>query len=313
MNTLNNNNYQKVEEIAGKFLGQKGGEGYKDQYDPNLLVAIPRYLNRQAYSINSESLPFFGTDVWNAYEVSALTRKGLPVSGMLKIIIPADTEYHVESKSLKLYLNSFNMTIMGDSPLKVVENIEKTTKVDLSALLQCERIKVRFIGNNSSVKEETLLGFPDLSELVDLGSIDFNEYTTDKSRLVENGYDKILTLSVPTRKRYKTDLLRSNCRVTNQPDWGDLFIEILGYNLPTPESLAKYVVSHRQVNHFHEEIVEMTFMHLLEAFKPQELLVAALYTRRGGIDINPIRATHENLIPSVFTAAINRLAKTLRQ
>jgi len=108
-------NYNAVSEIAAKHLGQVGGAGYKDTYDPGLLVKIPRILNREAYGIEEDNLPFVGGDVWNAYEVSALTSKGLPVSGMLKIWCPADSQYHVESKSIKLYLNSFNMTVMGDN------------------------------------------------------------------------------------------------------------------------------------------------------------------------------------------------------
>ena len=108
-------------------------------------------------------------------------------------------------------------------------------------------------------------------------------------------------------------MLRSNCRVTNQPDWGDVFIYMKGKDLPKPESLAKYIVSHRTVSHFHEEICEMVFTHLTEAFKPERLMVACLYTRRGGIDINPIRATHSYLIPEFFTNPKYTIRKTLRQ
>ena len=98
-------NQAEVVKIAGKHLGKVGGEGYKDTYDPSLLVEIPRYLNREAYGIDDNNLPFVGGDVWNAYEVSAITTKGLPVVGMLKIWYPADSKLHVESKSIKLYLN----------------------------------------------------------------------------------------------------------------------------------------------------------------------------------------------------------------
>ena len=111
----------------------------------------------------------------------------------------------------------------------------------------------------------------------------------------------------------RSNLLRSNCRVTNQPDWGDVFIYINGEELPTPESLAKYIVSHRTVSHFHEEICEMIFAHLTKRFKPEQLMVSCLYTRRGGIDINPIRATHTMLIPEFFTNPNYTIRKTLRQ
>ena len=113
--------------------------------------------------------------------------------------------------------------------------------------------------------------------------------------------------------KVKSNLLRSNCRVTNQPDWGDVYIRIVGKNVPSAESLAKYIVSHRTVSHFHEEICEMVFKHLTDAYKPEQLMVACLYTRRGGLDINPIRATQQSLIPDFFTDPKFTIAKTLRQ
>ena len=113
--------------------------------------------------------------------------------------------------------------------------------------------------------------------------------------------------------KLRSNLLRSNCRVTNQPDWGDVFIFLKGKRLPTAESLAKYIVSHRTVSHFHEEICEMIFSHLSERFKPEQLMVSCLYTRRGGIDINPVRATHQYLVPEFFTNPEYTIRQTLRQ
>ena len=107
--------------------------------------------------------------------------------------------------------------------------------------------------------------------------------------------------------------MRSNCRVTNQPDWGDIYICIDGDKTITPQSLAKYIVSHRQVSHFHEEICEMVFKHIYDAVKPKGLMVACLYTRRGGIDINPIRATHDTLFEKEFVLPEFINEKTLRQ
>jgi 7-cyano-7-deazaguanine reductase len=109
------NNQNTVIEIAGKHLGKVGGEGYKSTYAPELLVAVPRYYNRESYRIKEGNLPFVGGDVWNAYEVSAITENGRPVNGMMKIYCPADSPAHVESKSIKLYLNSFNMTRLGST------------------------------------------------------------------------------------------------------------------------------------------------------------------------------------------------------
>jgi 7-cyano-7-deazaguanine reductase len=299
-------NYATVQEIAGKHLGKVGGEGYKDTYDPSLLVPIPRKLNREAYGIDDSNLPFKGYDVWNAYEVSAITEKGLPVSGMLKIICPANTEFHVESKSIKLYLNSFNMTPIGGNTKECIDIIEARVSRDLTELLggPCSaRMYLSELGATYGFR-----GYAKLGAICDLDEIEFKSYKSDASQLEVDKSDK-----EDNEIMWQSDLLRSNCRVTNQPDWGDVFIRMKGNKLPTPESLAKYIVSHRQVSHFHEEICEMIYTHLSEAFEPEELMVACLYTRRGGIDINPIRASRLSLVPSFFYDSKLRLEKTLRQ
>jgi 7-cyano-7-deazaguanine reductase len=299
-----------VSEIASKHLGQVGGAGYKDQYDPELLVAIPRSLNREAYGIDSKNLPFHGMDVWNAYEVSFLTNKGLPVSGAVKITLPADSEFHVESKSLKLYLNSFNMTELGPTILDAIHNFKDKVVTDLSKLLQCD-VWVFFYGFDSTDNPVGLdmsleeIGEPsDIDSRCNLESIDFKEGFT--------GFDLHETDSTSTHY-WKSNLLRSNCRVTNQPDWGDIYIVMKGTKIPTPESLAKYIVSHRQVSHFHEEICEMLFTTLQKECELEDLMVTCLYTRRGGIDINPMRTTNLDWIPKPFRENSVLLKKTLRQ
>lgn len=305
---MNNNNQNDVVAIAGKHLGKVGGEGYKATYDPELLVAIPRHLNREAYGINEGDLPFIGGDVWNAYEVSAITTKGLPVSGMMKIYCPADSPLHVESKSIKLYLNSFNMTKLGDTAQECKQLLEQTVMEDLSKALNTQ-VRCRFF-NKLGTPEVSMedAGFDSLDALVELDEIEFDTYHSDASQL------KVAeTLEENEVVMVHSDLLRSNCRVTNQPDWGDVFIHMEGKNMPDFNSLAKHIVSHRQVSHFHEEICEMVFTHINEAYSPEKLMVACLYTRRGGLDINPIRATHGDMIPSFFTAMDIRLSKTLRQ
>ena len=305
---MSNNNQNDVVAIAGKHLGKVGGEGYKATYDPELLVAIPRHLNREAYGINEGDLPFIGGDVWNAYEVSAITTKGLPVSGMMKIYCPADSPLHVESKSIKLYLNSFNMTKLGDTTQECKQLLEQTVMEDLSKALNTQ-VRCRFF-NKAGTPEVSMedAGFDSLDALVELDEIEFDTYHSDASQL------KVAeTLDSNEVVMIHSDLLRSNCRVTNQPDWGDVFIHMEGKNMPDFNSLAKYIVSHRQVSHFHEEICEMVFTHINQAYSPEKLMVACLYTRRGGIDINPIRATHGDMIPSFFTAMDIRLSKTLRQ
>jgi 7-cyano-7-deazaguanine reductase len=299
-------NYEAVKEIASKHLGKVGGDGYSDQYNPELLVKIPRNLNREGYGLTGKE--FKGVDVWNAYEVSAITTKGQPVAGMLKIVCPSDSENHVESKSIKLYLNSLNMTQIGDSAADCISGIEARVKRDLDELLETTTT-VSFYASDLETEPLSFSDdFLEIGDIVDLDQIDFTAFKSDSSQLTEvlteNGEDEI---------KLRSNLLRSNCRVTNQPDWGDVFIYMKGEKLPAADSLAKYIVSHRTVSHFHEEICEMIFAHLSERFNPSQLMVSCLYTRRGGIDINPIRATHNYLIPEFFTNPEYIIRKTLRQ
>jgi 7-cyano-7-deazaguanine reductase len=295
-------NYEAVKEIASKHLGKVGGDGYSDQYNPELLVKIPRYLNREGYNLTGGE--FKGVDVWNAYEVSAITTKGQPVAGMLKIVCPADSENHVESKSIKLYLNSFNMTQIGENAADCITGIEARVKRDLDELLDTNTT-VSFYASEFETEPLSFSDeYQDIADIANLDEIDFTAFKSDANQL-ETGNGSEL--------KVRSNLLRSNCRVTNQPDWGDVFIYIKGEEVPSAESLAKYIVSHRTVSHFHEEICEMIFAHLTERFKPEQLMVACLYTRRGGIDINPIRATHTLLIPEFFTNPNYIIRKTLRQ
>jgi 7-cyano-7-deazaguanine reductase len=298
-------NYQEVVDIASKHLGKVGGDGYKDTYSPELLVKVPRYLNREGYGLTSDS--FVGVDTWNCYEVSAITTKGQPVAGMLKIVCPADSEYHVESKSIKLYLNSFNMTRIGDNAADCISALESRVKRDLDELLETSTI-VSFYASEKEGKAISFEGYEDLGDIVDLDQIDFTAFQSDSSQLsVEDTSEESKVVKL------KSNLLRSNCRVTNQPDWGDVFIKMKGKKLPSADSLAKYIVSHRTVSHFHEEICEMVYKHLTDAYEPEQLMVACLYTRRGGLDINPVRASHISLLPDFFSNVDYRIAKTLRQ
>ena len=298
-------NYQEVVEIASKHLGKVGGDGYKDTYSPELLVKVPRYLNREGYGLTLDS--FVGVDTWNCYEVSAITTKGQPVAGMLKIVCPSDSEYHVESKSIKLYLNSFNMTRIADNAVDCISGIEARVKRDLDELLETNTT-VSFYASEEEGVAVAFDGYRDIADIENLDEIDFTAFQSDASQLEsyepDGGIEEL---------KLRSNLLRSNCRVTNQPDWGDVFIKIKGKKLPTAASLAKYIVSHRTVSHFHEEICEMIYKHLTDAYQPDELMVACLYTRRGGLDINPIRASHNMLIPDMFTNKDYRLTKTLRQ
>ena len=298
-------NQSTINEIASTHLGKKGGEGYKDQYDKSLLVRIPRSLNREVYQISNDKLPFVGVDVWNAYEVSALTENGFPVTGILKIRYSSDSEYHVESKSLKLYLNSYNMTKIGKTVKDVESEIESRVGADLQALLETD-VSVNFFTEGDVVQSEGFEGYVRIQSLIpNLDDIQFTSYKSDASQLQSSNINGVLRLEI--------DFLRSNCRVTYQPDWGKLYLYIRSHNLPDVTSIAKYVVSHRTISHFHEEVVEMVYKHFMDGFNPEELMVCALYTRRGGIDINPIRASHIDLIPSFMTSEDVLMRKTLMQ
>lgn len=196
------------------------------------------------------------------------------------------------------------MTQIGETAVDCISGIEARVKRDLDELLETNTTvsfyASEFETENLSFSEE----YKDISEVTNLDDIDFTAFKSDASQL-ESGEGSIL--------KVRSNLLRSNCRVTNQPDWGDVFIYINGNDIPSADSLAKYIVSHRTVSHFHEEICEMIFAHLTERFKPEQLMVSCLYTRRGGIDINPVRATHQMLIPEFFTNPEYTIRKTLRQ
>lgn len=281
-----------------------------EKYDASLLFRIPRAENRVRYEIQNDALPFVGVDVWNCYEISFLLNNGLPVSRMMKLMYDCSSEFLVESKSLKLYLNSFNMERCGYSVVAAEEKVLAIIEHDLEQLLEVP-VGVAFFTNFSPEAVPFIdMADNDLVALIpeeELLQIDFDHFLETPTLL--KGYKS------PFMHQYnfRTDLLRSNCRVTNQPDWGDLFVHISSYYEIDLSSVVAYLVSFRKENHFHEEVVEMIFQRFLKFFQPEELMVSAMYTRRGGIDINPLRATSKALIDNSFVAMDRRLAKTLRQ
>lgn len=293
-----NTNQEQVVEIAGKHLGQTVGN-YSVEYDPSLLVQVPRQLNRTDLGITDKKLPFKGFDVWNAYEFSTLNKDGWPVNGLLKIVYAAHTEFHVESKSLKLYLNSFNMTRWDD-----VSDALKAIKEDIGNIV------------GSYVDVGLHPDFYNQRQFKYHGYIDLDGLMGDDYRTVDTPFEGLkigLITKHPALNKVYTNLLRSNCRVTNQPDWGDVYIHMKGTKEPDWNSVGRYIVEQRQINHFHEEVCEMIFVNMLEAYDPDELAVTCLYTRRGGIDINPIRATDVKLIPTAFIDPMTINLKTIRQ
>ena len=312
---------KKIEEIAGEHLGKAGdGTAVKpyqtpDHIDASLLVPVPRHLNRTQYNISDDDLPFVGWDVWNCYEVSFLTENGYPVSGVLKLSYVSDSDNIVESKSLKLYLNSFNMVKIKATVKQSISFVTSRVKADLVDILglRQDELKVYFHYNEEiELPPPAIIGnFVRLETLVDEAELVFESYNEDPSILEYSPMIGYMPYQVTT------NALRSNCRVTNQPDWGDVYIYIDGGDCVTPESLLQYIVSMRRENHFHEEICECIFKRLHDLLGDDtRLLVACLYTRRGGIDINPVRATDEQLLEEVAPYLISATSphrKTARQ
>lgn len=277
-----------------KHLGQSSQ--YKSTYDKGLLVREPRSNNREYLNIFDDALPFVGSDTWNAYECSFLLKNGRPVTGVVKCVYPCSSKYIVESKSIKLYFNSFNMTKMGGDNNEAVKNFEEISARDLSELLQTD-VKVSF---HSGIRVNKKFSSPDnewdiehylnVDLLEDSGSLEYTQYTEDPSLL------EAVSRENEVEQKFYSGLLKSNCRVTSQPDWGDVFIHIKSKNAIDAHSILKYVISFRDECHFHEEICECIYKRLQDAFEPSELLVMCLYARRGGIDINPVRASSNDLI-----------------
>ena len=279
-----------------KHLGQTSQ--YKDQYDPGLLVNEPRSNNRKHLDISDDSLPFVGYDTWNAYEVSGLTNNGLPVAGVAKVVYPCDSKYIVESKSIKLYFNSFNMFKCGDQPVDVLDYIDQKATEDLSNLLETT-VHVHTQPANFIAKGDAVLDRYKYNTLEcvysqeELSEMSLNTYSESPELLeLEELSEEVQSEEV----RWHSSLLKSNCRVTSQPDWGDVYIMYKGQTHVTADSLLKYIVSFRDECHFHEEICETIYKRLHDVLSPEELVVTCLYARRGGIDINPVRASNNALI-----------------
>ena len=301
---LDNSNVSKV---LGKTVD------YPDQYDPSILVREPRQSNRTHLDLDDNNLPFCGYDVWNAYEVSCLTKKGLPVTGIAKIVYPCDNKYIVESKSLKLYLNSFNMTLLGDTNREARDLVTDHVAEDLSNLLETN-VAVKIFSPNDVNSNSLNPYFEDNYQTLECmpfgDEVYFTKYT-ETPALLDRAY--IIVHDYLVRQYYHSSLLKSNCRVTNQPDWGDVYISMKGEKTVKPAHLLEYIVSFRDENHFHEEICETIYKRLWDIFSPSELAVTCLYARRGGIDINPTRVSHVDLLTDSLIDLEVPFSKTPRQ
>ena len=246
---------------------------YKAEYDPSLLFPIPRTDKRAEIGVGA-TLPFFGVDIWNAYEVSWLNQRGKPQIAIATITVPAESPNIIESKSFKLYLNSFNQTRLADA-----EALVQLLKKDLSAAAGASvHVSLCMSEHFGQLKMQELEG-----GLLDRLDIDVDAYTPDPSLLKAN-HDE-----APVEETLLSHLLKSNCLVTGQPDWGSVQIRYVGSQIDQ-ESLLRYLIGFRNHNEFHEQCVERIFVDIMQHCKPQKLAVYARYTRRGGLDINPWRS-----------------------
>lgn len=259
---------------------------YKSEYDASLLFPIARQGKRDELGLTG-TLPFFGIDIWNAYEVSWLNMRGKPQIGIVSFMIPADSPNIVESKSFKLYLNSFNQTRLGGTDALI-----ELLRADLSAATGAPvQVALTMPEDFGKLKMGELDGL-----LLDRLEIEVDQYTPDTALL------RTATEEAPVEEVLVSHLLKSNCLVTGQPDWGSVQIRYVGPAIDQ-EGLLKYLIGYRNHNEFHEQCVERIFMDIWTRCRPLRLSVYARYTRRGGLDINPFRTSHpQGLPPNVRTA-----------
>ncbi|MDQ1814591.1 NADPH-dependent 7-cyano-7-deazaguanine reductase QueF [Massilia sp. CCM 9210] len=246
---------------------------YQTQYAPDLLFPIPRQGKRDELQLTG-TLPFFGVDIWNAYEISWLNMRGKPQVAIATITVPADSPNIVESKSFKLYLNSFNQTRLSNS-----DALLALLREDLAGGFGAP-VHITLIEPHAfdTVKMGELDGM-----LLDRLDVEIDHYSPSPALLTA------ATDGAPVEEKLVSHLLKSNCLVTGQPDWASVQIHYVGPQIEQG-GLLKYLIGFREHNEFHEQCVERIFTDILRQCAPQKLAVYARYTRRGGLDINPWRS-----------------------
>ncbi|SCZ74618.1 MULTISPECIES: NADPH-dependent 7-cyano-7-deazaguanine reductase QueF [unclassified Pseudomonas] len=248
---------------------------YVSTYTPSLLFPIPRAAKWAELGLSADTLPYKGVDYWNCFELSWLLPSGKPVVAIGEFSIPADSPNIIESKSFKLYLNSLNQTPFDDRA-----TVEATLRTDLSAAAG-KPVGVR-IRSLQEVEAEGVVALPGVC--IDDLDISVDSYEYPRPELLRCDASRVVEESVHSH------LLKSNCPVTSQPDWGSVVVQYRGAALDHASLLA-YLVSFRQHSDFHEQCVERIFLDLQRLLKPERLTVYARYVRRGGLDINPYRST----------------------
>lgn len=260
---------------------------YVDRYDAGLLFPIPRATQREAMGIVTHPLPFFGADLWTAFELSWLNPRGKPQLAIAHFTVPCETPNIIESKSFKLYLNSFNSTVFAGA-----EAVRERLRTDLSEAVwrggeRAASIGVRLMAPDVFDREQVHeLDGLDLDRL----DIECTRYQPAPELLSSD------TMQAPVTETLCSRLLKSNCLVTGQPDWGSVQVRYNGPQIDQAGLLA-YIVSFRNHNEFHEPCVERMFWDIWRRCQPTKLAVYARYTRRGGLDINPFRASWPQALP----------------
>ena len=254
---------------------------YREHYAPELLFPVPRAAKRAEIGVREAALPFTGEDLWNAYELSWLDQRGKPVVALAEFRVPAESPNLIESKSFKLYLNAFNQERIADA-----DALSATLQRDLSAAAAAA-VSVRIMPLNS--QPPRLIAAPP-GELLDTLEIAIDTYSPAPQFLLAE-------LNGPlVEETLHSNLLKSNCLVTGQPDWGSVVVRYRGPKIDRA-GLLRYIVSFRQHNEFHEQCVERMFTDISARCRPERLEVWARYTRRGGLDINPWRSSHPGSPP----------------
>lgn len=289
MVTLNMNDY------AAKSLGSQNSYAvYTDKFDPSQLNPMPRSAAREDWGITGKE--FVGYDTWHCHEASFLLDNGLPMAGTLKIVCPADSEFMVESKSFKLYLNTFDMCKMGPTVAEAAANYENQVAKDISACIGAE-VKVAFFreGEDKMFEGDPTACYLDILRLIgtkELEALEITDYNSKETHFTVTPSPEGEDLTV------MTNILRSRCRHTKQKDTGTAYFRIITKEgVVNLESLLKEVIALREVNEFHEFCSEKLFTTLMNHPLVEDCMVMLLYARRGSLDINPVRASKEYLIP----------------
>jgi 7-cyano-7-deazaguanine reductase len=297
-----------LNDIASKSLGSSASYAvYTDRHDASLLNPMPRKLAREGWSIKGDK--FVGYDTWHCHESTFLLNNGAPVAGTLKYTYSSDSKYMVESKSAKLYLNTFDMCKMGQSVDTAIQNYELQVKTDLEKALETE-VDVKFFkSGDDDMGIFPMEGYLDLQTFLgkDIETLEINDYTAEKNHLQ---FEKVnysgFGYSVKENKalyknKFFTNALRSRCRHTKQKDTGAAYIWINTLDsVLNPESLFKQIISLREVNEFHEFCAEKLYTEIMKCPEVESCCVTLLYARRGSLDINPTRATSYDMLPPVL-------------